>query len=335
MIKLLFIFLLSLFSLNAFAGYGGYIGKYDNRRYGALSEPEYNSVVKLTMDHGIRCTGGFISKNLILTNNHCLPSCQNGCVAEFWNGSGYEKSNVKIASFAPKASGFSGADWGILVSDKETKFYKNIVPVSTPGQVLRGGYGVLRVIEDDEIPFLREIYSQTVEEYKEECQKQKYTVYAECINRHVDEKLKKMNKKQLFGDLGNFKVQTCKILGTYEQDRKLLKTDCDGAGGDSGAPLLRDNSIVGLNVGGFQMVFGADEVNARAVKTENFYLYAQDIIKKYEDVEAKENLFIDVRSYKNTDNEKTLLGPVALDSEPESNMSSETIQQILQDFDCD
>ena len=333
--KILFVFLLFLYSTSVFAGYGGYIGKYDNRRYGSLSEPEYNSVVKLTMDRGIRCTGGFISKDLILTNNHCMLSCQHGCTAEFWNGSKYEISNAKIISFDPKAHGFSGSDWGLLVSDKESNFYKPIAPISTPGQVFRGGYGVLRVINDDEIPFLKQIYSQTIEEFKEDCNKQKNVVYAECINKHVDEKLKQMNKKILFGDMGNFKVQTCRILGNYEQDKRLLKTDCDGAGGDSGAPLLRNDTIVGLNVGGLQMVFGTDEVNARALKTENFYPYTTYVIKKHEDIDSLENNF--AVSRKSENNNKSSLGPLRPESGPENtdNAVSETIQQILQDFDCD
>ena len=46
--KILFVFLLSIFATNVFAGYGGYIGKYDNRRYASPSEPEYIGLVRLT-----------------------------------------------------------------------------------------------------------------------------------------------------------------------------------------------------------------------------------------------------------------------------------------------
>ena len=333
MTKVLFALLLSIYSTNVFAAWGGYIGKHDNRRYGSLSEPEYNSVVKLTGDRGMRCTGGFVSKNLIITNNHCLMGCQNGCRAEFWNGSEYEKSNVKIASFDPKSQGFSGFDWGLLVSEKASNFYKPIAPVSTPGQVFRGGYGVLRIIEDDEIPFLKEVYSQTVQEFKEICNKQKNVPYPECINKKVDNKLKQLGKKALFGDMGNFKVQTCKILGTYDEDARLLKTDCDGAGGDSGAPLLRNDTLVGLNVGGLQMVFGSDEMNARALKTENFYLYVQDAIKNYQDADAEKNYFPVWREHQKESDDKPLLGPLQPDSSGDA--ESEIIQQILQNFDCD
>ena len=123
MMKIIYVFLLSLFSLNAFAGYGGYIGTHDNRRYGSLSEPEYNGVVKLLSGDKIKGTGVFISKNIILTNNHCVAACRNGCQAEFWNGSGYETSNLKTLAYNEKSKLSDGTDWGLLLSDKDSNFY--------------------------------------------------------------------------------------------------------------------------------------------------------------------------------------------------------------------
>ena len=143
-------------------------------------------MVRLTKSMDIVGTGVFVSENLILTNNHCVEACKSGCAARFWNGSEYETSNVKVVSVNPNDSASSGYDWGLLVSDKASKFYKHIAPVSTPGQVLRGGYGLLRVIEDDEIPLLKEVYSQTKQEYKKKCKEQKGMPYAECINKKVD-----------------------------------------------------------------------------------------------------------------------------------------------------
>ena len=116
----IFVILLSLYTTNVFAGYGGYIGANDNRSYGSLSDPDYQGVVKLYIGKS-RCTGGFISKNLVLTNDHCVLKCVQGnqCTAEFWNGSAYEKSNLKVAAYY-KEDDFeviNGKDWGILVSD--------------------------------------------------------------------------------------------------------------------------------------------------------------------------------------------------------------------------
>ena len=322
--KHLFVILLSLYAQSALAGYGGYIGEYDNRRYGSIAEPEYNGVVKLSRAGIVKGTGVFVSKNIILTNSHCVQSCQNSCTAEFWNGSGYETANLKLFLYNKDSSVLAGTDWGLLLSDKESNFYKPIAPISTNGRVNRGGYGMLRIIEDSEIPFLKELYAQTMAEFKDECEKTPSTI--ECINKRVDEKLKEMGKKQLFGDRDNFKVQSCNILGTHPQSNKMLKTDCDSSGGDSGAPLLRNGTIVGLNNGGLREVFGPDKANACALKTENFYTYVQYAITQQDKAEQ-----FSISKYMD-DKDKEILGPIKPDSTDEE---SETIQQMLQSFDCD
>ncbi len=275
--KTLIVFLLSLFSANAFAGYGGYIGTHDNRRYGSLEEPEYHGVAKLTANGLVKVTGVFVSKNIILTNSHVVFSCKNGCVAEFWNGSEYEKSNLKVLKYNEKSMPEDGTDWGLLLSDKDSNFYKSIAPMSSIGPVNRGGYGALRIIEDDEIPFLKDLYTKVKEEYKEECDKK-----PDCFNRIVEKKLEKLGKKPLFKDDNNFKVQNCNIVRNLKKSNKMVETDCDSAGGDSGAPLLRSNVIVGLNVSGLHKVFGEEKINAKAIRTENFYTETQRVIKQYQ-----------------------------------------------------
>ena len=100
MIKISFAFLLSLYTANVFAGYGGNIGAHDDRVYSSLADQNYRGVVRLLNNRGSTfCTGTFVSKNLILTNSHCAIHCKNGCGAEFYNGYGYEKSNLKIVAY--------------------------------------------------------------------------------------------------------------------------------------------------------------------------------------------------------------------------------------------
>lgn len=280
MIKPLVTILLSLYTTSAFCGYGGYIGQYDNRTYGSLSDPEYRGITKLSID-GYSCTGGFVSKNLILTNDHCAVHCKNGCSARFWNGSDYETSKLRVVAYYEQFETLAGNDWALLVSDKESNFYKPVSPTSTPGQINRGGFGALRIIKDDEIPFLKQLYAQIQREFGVSCKKQRTRTYFECINENVNKKLEQMGKEPLLNDSNNFKVQTCKILGTHPQSNKMILTDCDSSGGDSGAPLLRNGQIVGLNNSGKQHIFGTETANASAVKTENFYNHVQKYIKKY------------------------------------------------------
>lgn len=329
--KILFVFLLSYFSINAFAEYGGYIGSHDNRRYGSLEEPEYNGVIKLTAGGAIKGTGVFVSKNIILTNSHCIGACRNGCNAEFWNGDGYETSNLKVITNNVNYKIFNGTDWGLLLSDKDSNFYKPIAPMSSIGQVQRGGYGILRIIEDDEIPFLKELYAKITAENREECKKSSNTI--ECFNRLLDKKLIELGKKPLFKDVNNFKVQTCNIIGNTQKSNKMIQTDCDSAGGDSGAPLLRNNMVVGLNNAGLHGVFGDTDINAVATKTENFYLPVQGFIDKYQYSKVVDSWQKYVDDNKN--NEETL-GSVRPDSAPDYyEDESDTFQSLFQNLDCD
>ena len=345
MIRTLFIILSVLYTANVFGGYGGYIGQTDNRRYGSLSDPEFYGIAKLSIDGG-RCTGGFISKNLVLTNNHCAVSCAQGkqCSAEFWNGSAYEKSNLRIAAYYKEYKTLNGKDWAILISDKDNNFYRQILPKSTSGQVLRGGFGTLRIIKDNEIPYLKSLYLMVSKKYRQQCEEKSKTAnenFVECINKIVNAELKKAGRKPLFGDRDNFKIQTCSVLGNHPKSNKMIKTDCDSAGGDSGAPLLRNGKIVGLNNSGAQYVFGNADANANAVKTENFYDYAQTYIKKYSNLASPQqprkknktttnkggtNFVQSAISYQDT---------VQTQSDDDEQYIEQMLQQTFQEFDCD
>lgn len=333
MMKYIFVLLLSLYTPSVFAGSGGYIGHHDNRRYGSLSEPGYNGIVKLTLDRGRLCTGGFVSKNIVITNNHCAVLCKNGCVAEFWNGSGYDTTNLTPVAYHKNSELRDGTDWALLYSEKENRFYNSVAPFSSPGPVLRGGFGLLRIIEDNEVPFLKYLYNKTVKEQTGFCKqtsKNSYDVIA-CINDIFDKRLKEINMQPVFQDSNRFKVQDCNIYGDYKNGLKYITTDCDSAGGDSGAPFLRDGQIVGLNNAGKQDIFGDSDINAVGIKTENFYVYVQDFVKKYQNGKPSEQTIVPWGGSIKTENNDDKL---YLDSGLVS-PSEENFDQLLQTFECD
>ena len=282
MMKTLFAFLLSLYTANVFAAYGGNIGAHDDRVYSSLADQNYRGVVRFFDKHGTFCTGTFITKNLVLTNSHCALLCKNGCAIEFYNGSEYEKSNLKIVAYYENFEVLAGNDWALLVSDKESKFFVPVVSRTTNGSVLAGGFGMLRIIKDEEIPFLKKLYVETDKEFRSECKKEQ--IYYACINKHVEKKLKDMGRKPLFNDGENFKIQNCKITGSHPKSQNMIKTDCDAAGGNSGGGLLRNKQLVGLvNSVVMDVFYEEDEVSgATGLKTENFYNNSQKYIKKYE-----------------------------------------------------
>lgn len=293
MIKPSIAILLALYTSNAMASFGGHIvGNHDDRVYASVSNPEYRGLVRLTANRGGVCSGTFVSKNLILTNSHCAVACKNGCSAYFYNESGNEKSNLKVVAYYPNYDIFNGTDWALMLSDKDSSFHRSITPQTTTGPILSGGYGMMRILKDEEIPTLKQLYAQTKQEFKEKClreSKNNSNAWIGCINKHFETKVQERGIEPIFRDSGNFKVQNCKILGTMQGHDKMIYTDCDAAAGNSGGPYLRGGQIVGLNNCGFNDIFDEKSAGAGGLKTENFYNSVQKYVKKYSGTAAFDN----------------------------------------------
>lgn len=269
-------FLMCLVATHCFAGAGGNIGLVDDRRYGSLEEPLYSAIGRLS----IGCTAGFVSNNLIITNQHCVPACNNGCTIHFFDGKQYQDSPVQLVALPAKSKTRSsdGTDWAIFKSAIPNNNFKSVAPKTTLGTVNRGGFGLLRVIDDSEIPELKQIYANVTKQRAEECKQAKDAL--SCIHKYVNQELDRRGIKPLFGDSKNFKVQECTIR-EFVDNGKMTDTNCDSSGGDSGAPLLRGNEIVALNNSGPQTVFGKDDIHgARALNTSNFYEAVKNEIRR-------------------------------------------------------
>ena len=153
---------------NVFADTGS-IGQIDNREYGDLSEQKYRGVAKLTLGSQYsgslstgECTGVFIAKNLILTNAHCAVRCDNFCVASFYNGE--EMDSVKLSTLTyPSNYEDTGEDWAVLQTGTDISIDIPIAEKSSTGPINYGGFGSLRIINDDEIHELKRLYTEDSE----------------------------------------------------------------------------------------------------------------------------------------------------------------------------
>lgn len=279
--RILFTFLSIILPISSWAGYGGNIGTSDNRRYSSLDDPEYWGIVRFNIGKSA-CTGGFVSENIVITNRHCAVHCsQKKCSIDFFDGSKMHNAvPVKLMATPQSSETLNGQDWAFFHSDVKNPQFKSITPQTTFGRVSRGGFGVLRIISDDEIPYLRQIIANITKRYGAECKQQGSRQYIPCINRHINQELKNQGLEPLLEDSKNFKVQDCNILQKHPQSPKMVKTNCDSSGGDSGAPLLRGNSLVALNNSGPQNILNQDNNNgANALNTNNFYSILKQLIQ--------------------------------------------------------
>lgn len=297
MIKTSFIILCTMLTTTTWASVGGNIGILDDRTYGSLEEPIYSAVAQFKSRHGKRaivCTAGFISQNLVLTNRHCASDCDpvSACTIRFWNGKKYVETPInKIVSIGRGSAALDGNDWAIVRTNDPNPHFKSVAQKTTAGQVDRGGFGSMRVIKDNEVDALKQIFIECTEKYEAECKAKenaKETDFYSCIFIRFDDEIQKRGFKSVVNDANNFKIQKCSITSNHPQSSNMVATTCDSAGGDSGAPLLRGGVIVALNNSGPHTFFASSEsVGATAVKTENFYSYVADAISNFGYVPSK------------------------------------------------
>ena len=276
-----FAFLLILIPVSSWAGYGGNIGTSDNRRYSSLDDPEYWGVVRFDIG-GSACTGGFVAEDIVITNQHCAVHCtQNSCSIDFFDGTKMHTGvKVKLMATPKSSSTFSGQDWAFFRSDVKNPHFKSVATQTTTGRVSRGGFGALRIISNSEIPHLKRTMAETTKKHGAACKRKGAQQYVECINKHLNQALKAQGLEPLLEDNDKFKVQTCNILRKHPESKKMVQTNCDSAGGDSGAPLLRGNTLVALNNSGPQNILNKNNnVGANALNTNNFYAILKKLIQ--------------------------------------------------------
>ena len=285
--KCIITFLLMIMTTTNLWASSGNIGTSDNRERAELSDELYNSVCKFLSPQSI-CTCGFIDEHLIITNAHCVASCnqRGGCSAEFWNANEGRMvtTQAHLITYGDAEDVYNGHDWAILSTDDGNPKFLNVSPDTPISQIHRGGFGTLRIIEDWEVVILRRI----VEKYRwglEDCLN-KYTL-SKCVDNWIytiNEAAKESGLEPLTGDTQTFKVQECSITNEYVLYGKdvydnMVQTNCDSSSGDSGAPLfVGGNTLVAVNNAGPSLIIQDDDDDgAVGVKSDNFYDVVQSV----------------------------------------------------------
>ena len=329
-VSFVFMFVLGLgYISEVIAGSAGNVGTNDRRKNGSLEDSEYSAICQVLLGSNLspHCTCGFIDHNIVITNSHCVPGCiRSGCFAKFWNGTSYVTSSLTPIVYNSKwnVNIFNGNDWALFSSEQPNPNIKQVAASTTLGAVKRGGYGILRVIPDEEIPTLRDIVKQAYTQHYQDCEQSSPSDPMGCLMKYIETAVESAGMQKLTGDGNQFKVQECNITqdffsyGGINYDN-MADTDCDGAGGDSGAPLFRSNMIVALNNSGPQGVFQDDDTDGgKAVKTQNFYQYIE---------QAKANL----GSLTSDPRDASGIGST---SDDQSDLQ-QFYQQYLDNFQCD
>lgn len=147
------------------------VGKIDNREYVDWSQAPYNKIVLFLN----KCTGQYIAKDLIITAAHCV---YNACYdselelpskCTFTNSAGQSGTGRVIAvgrehsltrGIPFDGPGYTPAtDWVLLKTDNlVADSWFHVATETKPGQYNSVGFGGIRIIDDQELPIIRQKY---------------------------------------------------------------------------------------------------------------------------------------------------------------------------------
>ena len=280
---------ISLFLLATLVCGGAYAGTgtVDNREYVNWSSAPYNKIVRITRGGGL-CTGQYVAPNLILTAGHCLN------MSESWSGRGrIGKSDIEIHLADGRSTMGTIVDYGqnidydwgmVLITD--SAFYHD-GPFDVSGAnvlnttVTNAGFGFMRILADNEINVLRDIWTQTMAEnpgIKRSDFMQIFYKASERINQAISQgtiSKSLVEPKTLKAHIG------CRLKNWASGGGStlLVESDCDTFSGNSGGPFFRDNTIYGISALGLHT--WDNDNNSAATPPKQFFNAIQTLKRKY------------------------------------------------------
>ena len=245
----LFVFLLIMFM--PFVSMAG-MNAIDDRVDVSLSwsKPEYNKIVYFTTSGGGSCTAEYVYYDLILTARHCVTNRPEHDKYEKLNKE-YEiqlydgrKTKVVLERYGYN---LEAEDWALL-RVKDSKFYRydnyfDVINQTPLGPVSLTGFGFLRVLSNDEIKIVRDVFQSMSAQYpgrswnflwdKTEAELARRGIYVDDFDRST----------------GTYRLKThqnCQISRFVSVVPNVFETTCDSIGGNSGGPYYRDGFLHGI-----------------------------------------------------------------------------------------
>ena len=130
--------------------------------------PPYNNIVQINMGAATG-TGSFISPRHILTNTHVAEGCGTGitpeCVIKLSDGSEFGARVVAYGGINSLDDNIT-KDWSVLeISDNNFcsgHYFKHKASTTSGASLWRAGFGALRVLSDQDIQFIKKVYTDAL-----------------------------------------------------------------------------------------------------------------------------------------------------------------------------
>ncbi len=252
-----------LFATHCITAHGG-VGSIDERKYVDWNSYPYNQIVYFfTREHGT-CTAQYVAKDIILTARHCITEDtdfdNNKHIGELFTIklSDGRQTQIKLEQYGHD---FASDDWALLRVTDSNFYSNNTFTVSSQSKILtvtNAGFGYMRILKDDEIKKLKQIFKKNAKQHG-----LSKTNFMNLIVPSAQDT--KANGIPLLMDWTDETIQCfkgdnpddcdmeyklkahtdCKLTGIYADD-KIISNTCDAMQGNSGGPYFANNTIYGI-----------------------------------------------------------------------------------------
>lgn len=254
-----------------------WVGTKDPRRYVTDEEKAvfpYNKVVKIRVGEDFS-TGTIVAPNIILTCGHCIGDLKKDSAVNFYTTNG--GVNTGYVWYVSNVENIAD-DYALIVfKNKNEGPFLNVSDVAVPDRnVMRVGYDSLKILQDDEIPVVKNVFVDVLNRYKKITDANVFDAMEEVESQLKERSCKSISDTNcvrcsgggscIFDDGDKLKVQeSCSAtsIQPVHGGGKLISTNCAGNHGASGSPMIDSSrkNIIGVLVGIYGFGVGGEVKN--------------------------------------------------------------------------
>gem|GEM_PF-2694778 len=206
----------------------------DPREYVNWNSAPYNKIVSFS---NYECTAQYVSKDIIITAAHCLRRYRDVYQIETSDG---RKSTATLEKHSGDWKDCRQSDWAFLrIQDPVAFANDNIFKISVnerPSQMENAGFGWMRVLSDDDLFKLKELY---IEKRTEDLRLN----FDNMIDRFPSD-IANIGVSPLQDIRGRLKShKSCGHKSVYGISSNFLTTDCVVVSGNSGGPYFSKDEL--------------------------------------------------------------------------------------------
>lgn len=284
-----------MFATHCMTAHGG-VGSVDERQYVDWNSYPYNQIVYFYTQEKGTCTAQYVAKDIILTARHCITKDKefdnNKHIGETFTIKLHDgrKTQIKLEQYGHD---FLYDDWALLRITDPNFYNNNVFTVSSETKlktVTNAGFGYMRILKDDEIKKLKQIFKKSAKQYKLSKTNFLDLIFPSAPDTKAngipplidftDETIQCLKGDNLDDCVLDYKLKAhigCALTKIDAVDKNVSNT-CDAMQGNSGGPYFANNIIYGIVSRGSDSFKDSRHGNVMAVSPSSIWKNLQTML---------------------------------------------------------